>query len=181
MSLTRDQTQKLDSLLIQYTRHNSNEDNDIRDRNTSISAISSVVKRSVNKSQIHLDQYDIRRNKPYKDFFTSIIRICFPGQQFTLQTHESGTRDIKRSTDTKDYSGAVAYVFTLPNRTVRFYTRLWRRHPDFLCLHQVWMANDVEVDSDADTDTELTGHFIDIMSALNARISVLEEHVTKGH
>jgi hypothetical protein len=81
-----------------------------------------------NKRSLHLHQNEICDTS--KELFTEVVRICFPGEEFTYQVHSAG-RDRRNPTHTQDYSGAVAYVSTLPTRTIRFYTKLWMRNPNF--------------------------------------------------
>ena len=173
MSLNASQKDGLEKLLIKYTHFSPNTVMYTNYRKDVIDNIDSVLCGAEKKVRLDLNKNDILPDKSCTDFFTDVIRVCFPGQKFTCQAHEDGSRDIRRAVDTKDYSGAVAYVFALPDQTIRFFTRLWRRGPEWVVVHQFWMAQDVECDTDSDTDLE--GRFIDILNTLHARVSALEQ------
>ena len=154
MRLTGEQLQQLDAILKRYTILTSDSDNYIRMREEICNAIRQfLLPDQSRKINIRLDQSYLRGDS--KKLFTEIVKTCFPDTEFTCQEHSGGLRDETKPTDTQDYSGALAYVFTLPTRTIRFYTKLWRRHQDWGVLHQWWMAgDDVEYASDVGTDDE---------------------------
>jgi hypothetical protein len=154
MSLTGEQSRQLDVLLKKYTDLSSNSDNDVRMRDGIVYSIRQFLRfPQLGPMDLHLSHSYVKGNA--KTLFTEIVNTCFPGATFTCQEHTGVLRNETRPTDTRDYSGATAYVFTLPTRTVRFYTKLYKRRPEWGVVHQWWMTgDDVEYDSEVDTDDE---------------------------
>ncbi len=120
---------QLDNLLIKCTMMNTMEERVIESREMVATALENFLDdEDVYEKDLLIEDGEITTEKP-QEFFTEIIRICFPEQPFTCQRHTTG-RDTKKATDTKDYSGAKANVFTLPTTTIRFCTKLFTRDPD---------------------------------------------------
>ena len=154
MRLTGEQSRQLDVLLQRYTILSSNSDNDVRMRDAICYAIRNFfLFPQLGKEDLHLDHSFVKGNA--KTLFTEFVKTCFPGATFTCQEHTGVLRNETRPTDTRDYSGATAYVFTLPTITIRFYTKLWKRRPGWGAVHKWWITrDDVEYDSEVDTDDE---------------------------
>jgi hypothetical protein len=150
MRLTAEQLRQLDALLKKCTVMNSDEPGDIRGRKSTLHSLKYFFSHKYKYEEfIRLEESEFCINS--KEFFTEVIRICFPGQEFTCQEHTKG-RDRKKSTDTKDFSGAKAYVFTLPTTTIRFCTKLFMRDPDFGVVHKWYVKRDNETPDPYDYD-----------------------------
>ena len=178
MRLTEGQDRQLDVLLQRYTSLSSNAFNDVRTRDGICYAIRNFfLFPQLGKTDLHLDHDYVKGNA--KTLFTEFVKTCFPGATFTCQEHTGVLRNETRPTDTRDYSGATAYVFTLPTRTIRFYTKLWKRSPGYGAVHQWWMSGDeVEYDSEVDTDDEglnaQMNLICSILDTLHTRLAHLE-------
>jgi hypothetical protein len=157
MRLTYRQKRRLDDLFTKDTRFRSLSSNDRRSGDIICESLERFLYKisnpmGPNRKKLHLLQWNITVDS--KELFTEVVKICFPGENFTLQVHSAG-RDRVKPTDTQDYSGAAAFVFTLPTRTIRFYTRLWTRNPNFTPLHFWWVAQDLETANPyADSDDD---------------------------
>jgi hypothetical protein len=143
MRLKTKQLWQLDNLLIKCTVMNTMEESVIESREMVATALENFLDdEDVYEKDLLIEDYEITTEKP-EEFFTEIIRICFPNQPFTCQRHTTG-RDTKKATDTKDYSGAKAYVFTLPTTTIRFCTKLFTRDPDARVIHDWHIRRDIK-------------------------------------